>query len=276
MHGTIAAKLSQPTASTMCNEHGHSHGEHGESRKAEKGLLLSLAPVGVVIAIVATTCVSVLPWLHAWVTSFVPWVPSPLHVITALAAIVLARTFRGTPGHASSAKRFARSAEFMQSAAAERLLADGKAKGMAANLSRAITFKTVSYDSEEARAEHNTRDVFLALHAFLKQKYPLVHQRLERHVVNDLSLLYVWKGSEDASQLPYLVTAHLDVVPTPEAARWQHEPFSGLVKDGEVWGRGAIDLKNLVIGWMEALEDLLQQGCVAFVCGRVGVCRSAD
>ena len=71
---------------------------------------------------------------------------------------------------------------------------------------------------------------------------------------------YVWKGTEDATELPYLVTAHLDVVPTPEAKRWSVDPFAGTIKDGVVWGRGAIDLKNLVVGWMEALEDMLKHG----------------
>jgi acetylornithine deacetylase/succinyl-diaminopimelate desuccinylase-like protein len=41
-----------------------------------------------------------------------------------------------------------------------------------------------------------------------------------------------------------LVHGHLDVVPA-EAADWTVHPFSGEVRDGEVWGRGAIDMKNM-------------------------------
>ncbi|SFC48760.1 Acetylornithine deacetylase/Succinyl-diaminopimelate desuccinylase [Nocardioides terrae] len=40
-----------------------------------------------------------------------------------------------------------------------------------------------------------------------------------------------------------LVHGHLDVVPA-EAADWQVDPFSGEIRDGYVWGRGAIDMKD--------------------------------
>jgi acetylornithine deacetylase/succinyl-diaminopimelate desuccinylase-like protein len=42
-----------------------------------------------------------------------------------------------------------------------------------------------------------------------------------------------------------LLLAHEDVVPA-NADDWQVPPFSGLIKDGYVWGRGAVDIKNLV------------------------------
>jgi len=41
-----------------------------------------------------------------------------------------------------------------------------------------------------------------------------------------------------------LVHGHLDVVPA-EAADWSVHPFSGEIRDGAVWGRGAIDMKNM-------------------------------
>src|SRR6478736_5072071 len=41
-----------------------------------------------------------------------------------------------------------------------------------------------------------------------------------------------------------LVHAHLDVVPA-EADDWSVDPFGGLVSDGYVWGRGAVDLKDM-------------------------------
>ncbi|WP_285525825.1 M20/M25/M40 family metallo-hydrolase [Streptomyces lavendulae] len=41
-----------------------------------------------------------------------------------------------------------------------------------------------------------------------------------------------------------LVHGHLDVVPA-EAADWSADPFSGEVRDGVVWGRGAVDMKNM-------------------------------
>lgn len=41
-----------------------------------------------------------------------------------------------------------------------------------------------------------------------------------------------------------VVNGHLDVVPA-NAADWSVDPFSGLIKDGCVWGRGAVDMKNM-------------------------------
>jgi acetylornithine deacetylase/succinyl-diaminopimelate desuccinylase-like protein len=44
---------------------------------------------------------------------------------------------------------------------------------------------------------------------------------------------------------PLLLLGHLDVVPAP-AELWTHDPFAADVADGYVWGRGAVDMKNLV------------------------------
>jgi len=44
---------------------------------------------------------------------------------------------------------------------------------------------------------------------------------------------------------PLLLLSHLDVVPAPPA-QWTHDPFSGDLAEGYVWGRGAVDMKNLV------------------------------
>ena len=43
---------------------------------------------------------------------------------------------------------------------------------------------------------------------------------------------------------PLLLTAHLDVVEA-DPARWRHPPFSGDEHEGCLWGRGAIDMKNM-------------------------------
>jgi acetylornithine deacetylase/succinyl-diaminopimelate desuccinylase-like protein len=43
---------------------------------------------------------------------------------------------------------------------------------------------------------------------------------------------------------PLLITAHLDVVEA-HAEHWEHPPFSGAIADGCLWGRGAIDMKNM-------------------------------
>ncbi|MGH9079436.1 MAG: M20/M25/M40 family metallo-hydrolase [Acidimicrobiales bacterium] len=52
---------------------------------------------------------------------------------------------------------------------------------------------------------------------------------------------------------------HTDVVPaTP--ADWRHDPFGGELIDGEVWGRGAIDMLNLTATMATALRHLATSG----------------
>src|SRR3954471_10513121 len=55
------------------------------------------------------------------------------------------------------------------------------------------------------------------------------------------SLLARWEGTAD--EPPILLHGHLDVVPA-RAEDWQVDPFSGEIKDGCVWGRGAVDMKD--------------------------------
>jgi acetylornithine deacetylase/succinyl-diaminopimelate desuccinylase-like protein len=48
----------------------------------------------------------------------------------------------------------------------------------------------------------------------------------------------------DPSRGALLIHGHLDVVPA-DPAEWSVHPFSGDVRDGYLWGRGAIDMKNM-------------------------------
>ncbi|MDQ0584377.1 M20/M25/M40 family metallo-hydrolase [Streptomyces rishiriensis] len=56
-----------------------------------------------------------------------------------------------------------------------------------------------------------------------------------------------------------LVHGHLDVVPA-EAADWSVHPFSGEVRDGVVWGRGAVDMKNMDAMILAVLRAWARQG----------------
>ncbi|MFP5309440.1 MAG: M20/M25/M40 family metallo-hydrolase [Actinomycetes bacterium] len=52
-----------------------------------------------------------------------------------------------------------------------------------------------------------------------------------------------------------LLMGHTDVVPA-NADAWRHDPFGGELLDGEVWGRGAIDMLNLTASMAVALRSL--------------------
>jgi acetylornithine deacetylase/succinyl-diaminopimelate desuccinylase-like protein len=48
----------------------------------------------------------------------------------------------------------------------------------------------------------------------------------------------------DRSRPGLVLHGHIDVVPAA-AEEWQLDPFSGVIKDGAIWGRGAVDMKNM-------------------------------
>jgi acetylornithine deacetylase/succinyl-diaminopimelate desuccinylase-like protein len=54
---------------------------------------------------------------------------------------------------------------------------------------------------------------------------------------------------------PLLLHGHVDVVPA-RAAEWRHPPFGGELVDGEIWGRGALDMKGGVAMLISALLEL--------------------
>jgi carboxypeptidase PM20D1 len=101
-------------------------------------------------------------------------------------------------------------------------------------------------------------DAFQQLHQMLKETYPLVHQKLRCEVVNGYSLVYIWQGSRSDLD-PVMLMAHQDVV-SADPTEWTYPPFDGVIADGLVWGRGTLDIKNQLVGIMEAAEALLAHG----------------
>lgn len=58
---------------------------------------------------------------------------------------------------------------------------------------------------------------------------------------------------------PIVLLNHMDVVPA-DAARWSFPPFSGELRDGVVYGRGALDMKGLAVAELVALRLLIERG----------------
>ena len=130
-------------------------------------------------------------------------------------------------------------------------------RAVADKLAAAIRFQTVSSHEDPSL----NAGEFQKLHAHLRERFPRVHTALQREVVGGLTLLYTWPGS-DPNAKPVAFLAHQDVVPIAPGteAKWQAAPFSGELRDGYVWGRGAWDDKANLIAQLEAVEMLLATG----------------
>ena len=63
----------------------------------------------------------------------------------------------------------------------------------------------------------------------------------------------------DPSRPALLVHGHLDVVPA-ERADWSVDPFAGEIRDGLLWGRGAVDMKNMDAMVLAVVEDWARTG----------------
>lgn len=124
-------------------------------------------------------------------------------------------------------------------------------------LSEAIKIKTISsIDYEKV-----DWDEFQKYHKKMEELFPLVHENLEKTVINGYSLVFHWKG-KDSSKKPYLIMAHMDVVPVEAGTEkdWKYDAFSGAIEEGCVWGRGALDIKIHMISALEACEVSLKEG----------------
>jgi acetylornithine deacetylase/succinyl-diaminopimelate desuccinylase-like protein len=63
----------------------------------------------------------------------------------------------------------------------------------------------------------------------------------------------------DRSARPLLIHGHLDVVPA-ETSGWAYPPLSGEVADGCVWGRGAVDMKDMNAMVLATVREMLRAG----------------
>lgn len=58
-----------------------------------------------------------------------------------------------------------------------------------------------------------------------------------------------------------LIHGHVDVVPA-DASEWTVDPFSGAVQDGYVWGRGAVDMKDMVAMTLAVARELKRENVI--------------
>ena len=96
----------------------------------------------------------------------------------------------------------------------------------------------------------------------------LVKGLLERHGIaarlvpsgpgGQVNLLVRIPG-RDRTKKPLLLLNHLDVVPVDRKA-WQLDPFAAIIRDGDIWGRGTMDMKGIGAQHMMALVALKEAG----------------
>ena len=56
----------------------------------------------------------------------------------------------------------------------------------------------------------------------------------------------------------FAFAGHTDVVPVGDASAWRHAPFSGALKDGKLFGRGAADMKGGIAAFVGAVRQFVE------------------
>ncbi len=124
------------------------------------------------------------------------------------------------------------------------------------HLREAVRCRTVN-DADHSKTDFREFD---RLQALMRSAYPAVMRAGSFELIGHCVLITV-PGSEPSLR-PALYMSHQDVVPVVRGteADWTHGPFSGDLAEGCIWGRGTLDIKQMVFGILEAAEYLLGHG----------------
>jgi len=68
----------------------------------------------------------------------------------------------------------------------------------------------------------------------------------------------VLKGTGGGKSI--ILNGHIDVVPEGDRTKWKHEPFSGAIEDGKMYGRGTTDMKGGNMALILAMEAVIKSG----------------
>ena len=115
-------------------------------------------------------------------------------------------------------------------------------------LQELIRLDTVNPPGNETRAAELLRE-YLEEHGVSCELYAKVPERA--------NLVARIPGNGGGPRLALL--SHTDTV-LADAAEWQVDPWSGELRDGEIWGRGALDMKGQVAASAVAMASLAQIG----------------
>ena len=120
-------------------------------------------------------------------------------------------------------------------------------------LQRLIRNSCVNEGTPESGHEIRSADL---LESYLTA--PGVEMKRYEPVPGRASLVVRIEGSDRAAPSLHLM-GHTDVVPVTPSG-WRHDPFAGELIDGEVWGRGAVDMLDVTASMAVALRRLLDSG----------------
>ncbi len=119
---------------------------------------------------------------------------------------------------------------------------------MAGLLSELIRLDTVNPPGNETRAAELLHE-YLGDHGVEAELYAKVPERA--------NLVARIAGTGDGPRLALL--SHTDTV-LADPAEWERDPWSGELRDGEIWGRGALDMKGQVAASAVAIASLAREG----------------
>ncbi|MBE6633890.1 MAG: M20/M25/M40 family metallo-hydrolase, partial [Ruminococcaceae bacterium] len=119
-----------------------------------------------------------------------------------------------------------------------------------------IRCKTVSHRDPALEDDSEFEKLIQALPTL----YPNVAAACELTRLPDRGLLYRWRGQTDGA--PAVMMAHYDVVPATSLDAWEEPPFEGVIRDGRLWGRGALDTKVTFNGILFSADHLIGEGFV--------------
>ena len=123
------------------------------------------------------------------------------------------------------------------------------------SLAELIRCKTVSYSDRSLEDEAE----FKRLKELLPKLFPAVYEKCILEEPNDRSILLRWKG--ESEELPTVLMAHYDVVSVSRDG-WDKPAFEGVIENGILWGRGAIDTKGTLNAILCAAESLIKDGFI--------------
>ena len=104
-----------------------------------------------------------------------------------------------------------------------------------------LQFQTISYSENRQNVEEmkKCRDFIKKHYHGLLKRYP---NFVQLHSIAEYSLLFSIQG-KNSSLKPFLLSAHMDVVPAGNIERWKHPPFSGYADEEFIFARGTLDDK---------------------------------